>query len=89
MPQLVGRHFKIKRVDNLGIVLLAGSQDWLNRVLDTLPIHILIIGALLGGADNNVLPYPLELRVRQRLTFAVGNYKVRLRDGLRVTQAIG
>ena len=60
---MVGRHFKIKRVDNLGIVLLAGSQDWLNRVLDTLPIHILIIGALLGGADNNVLPYPLELRV--------------------------
>ena len=36
MSQLMGRHFKIQTVNNLGIVLLMSSQSWCNRVLDVL-----------------------------------------------------
>ena len=61
VPELMGRYFKIQGVDNPGVIFLAGSQRRLYRVLDTLSVHILIIGALLGGADNNVLPHSLEL----------------------------
>ena len=61
VPELMGCHFKIKGVDDPWVVFLAGPQGRLYRVLDALPVHIFIIGALLGGTDNNVLPHPLEL----------------------------
>ena len=61
MPKLMGRHFKIQGIDNPGVVFLAGSQRRLYRVFDALSVHIFIIGALLCGTDNNVLPHSLEL----------------------------
>ena len=61
VPELMGRHFKIQGIDDPGVVFLAGSQRRLYRVFDALSVHIFIIGALLGGTDNNVLPHALEL----------------------------
>ena len=57
----MGCHFKIKGIDDSWVVFLAGPQGRFYRVLDTLSVHILIIGALLGGANNNVPPHSLEL----------------------------
>ena len=89
VPELVGCHFKIKGVDDPWVVFLAGSQGRLYRVLDALPVHIFIIGALLGGTDNNVLPHSFELRIRQGLSLAVGNHIIGLGGSFRFPQAVG
>ena len=74
MTQQVGSYLEVQAIHNVGIIFLMPSQARLNRVLDTLAVHILIIGALFGRANDDVLPDPFELRIRQRLPFTVGNH---------------
>ena len=64
MPQQVRGHIEVEAIHNVGIVFLMPAKARLNRVLDTLAVHILIIGTLLGRSNNDVLPNPFELRIR-------------------------
>ena len=64
MPQQVRGHIEVQAIHNVGITFLMPSQARLNCVLDTLAVHILIIGTLLGRANDDVLPNPFELRIR-------------------------
>ena len=82
MAQQVGSYLEVQAIHNVGIVFLMSSQARLNCVLDALSIYILIIGSLLGRSNNDVLPNPFELRIRQRLPFTVGNHIFRFRNSL-------
>mgnify|MGYP007002742019 CR=1 FL=1 len=56
-------HIKIQRIFDFGLISsVSCPQRWCNRVLDALPIHILIVVARLGRPNNYILPYPLKLR---------------------------
>ena len=61
VPQLMRCHIKVKRIFDLGLILLGHTQRWSNRIFDTLPIYILIVVPGLSGTDNYILPYPLKL----------------------------
>lgn len=63
MPQQVGGHIEVQAIHNVGIVFLMPTKARLNRALDTLAIHILIIGTLLGRSNDDVLPDTFELRI--------------------------
>lgn len=56
VPELVGRHFKINAIHQLGIVLLMTPQRWLDRTADALAIYIFIIDSLLGRTNHHILP---------------------------------
>ena len=43
VPELVWGHIKIQRIFDFGLIPLCHAQRWCNRVLDALPIHILIV----------------------------------------------
>ena len=63
MAQQVGSYLEVQAIYNVGIVFLMPAKARLDRVPNALSVHILIIGTLLGRANNDVLPYPFELRV--------------------------
>lgn len=48
------------------------SENRSDRLGDLLSVDVAYIGALLGGASDNVLPHSFELRVGQRTALAVG-----------------
>lgn len=63
MPQQVRCHIEVQAIHNVGVIFLMPAQARLNRVLDALSVHILIIGALFGRSNDDVLPDPFELRI--------------------------
>ena len=77
MTQLVRCHFKIQAVNNFAIMGCFFSEDRCNRMLYALSIFIPVIAAFLNRSGNNILPKPLELRIRQWFTISIGNHIVR------------
>ena len=63
MAQQVRSYLKVQAIHNVGVIFLMPAQARLNRVLDALSVHILIIGALFGRSNDDVLPDPFELRI--------------------------
>lgn len=47
-------------------------------IADSLTVNILVVGPLLCGADDDILPDPLKFPIGERLALAVGDYEIRV-----------
>ena len=63
-------------------------QNRSNRMLHTLSIFVSVIYPLLCCSGNDILPEPLKLRVRQRITITIWNNILRSRICLCFSQAV-
>ena len=68
MPQKMRRHIKIKGVVNAFISPAPFSKLRRNRVMDSLPVDVAIDFSLFRSTDRDVMLYPTELGIGQRLS---------------------
>lgn len=78
----------IQTVNHFAIMGGFLAKHWFYSVLYTHTIFISVIGPFFGRSGDDVLPEPLELRIRQRFSVPVDNHKFRSGSGFCFTQAI-
>ena len=88
VPQLMRCYLKVQAVNHFPIVSGLFPQNRCNRMLHTLSIFISVIYPLLCCSGNDILPKPLKLRVRQRITITIWNNILRSGICLCFSQAV-
>ena len=68
MSQKMRCHIKVQSVVDAFISPAPFSKLRRNRVMDSLPVDVAIDRSLFRSADCDVMPYPTELRIGQRLS---------------------